>query len=514
MQRASLATLAERPYDVLVIGGGIYGAMTARDAALRGFRTALVERGDFGAGTSHNSMKVMHGGIRYVQHLDFARLRASARERAFWQRCAGEYVQPLEFLMPLVGYGMRGPVAFGAAAMLYNAAAAGLRGPHFPPVRVLGPKAARRRLGELAPSGLTGGGLWSDGQIRDANRLQMACVSAAAANGCDVANHVEATRFVTHEGRVIGARVVDRITSAEAELRAAVIVSCTGSEASRLAREASPRIPADRFPRFARAMNLVTARPAPETGLGFVSRSQSDAVVDRGGRLYFLTPWQGRTIIGTHEAPPAEAARPGEPGVEAEIAAFLAEIDAACPALGVTRREVVYCHSGLIPADIDDAAGRVHRQNRGTLIDHRARDGVPGLVTAIGIKYTTARQIAERAVDLAAAQLPTQVRPSRSLHTPLPSVGGGALDPADTDALDRRVREAVRDELALTLEDVVVRRMPLAETGALAGPDGARCLERIAQTAGAALGWDADRVAAEIAALGGRLRAAGAAPGT
>ena len=183
MNRAPLDVLCEDTFDILVVGGGIYGLMAARDAALRGLRTALVERDDFGGATSHNSLKLMHGGIRYVQHLDFARLRSSARERAFWQRAAPALVTPMEFTIPLFGHGIKGPAAFAAGVLLYNAASVGVRGPKYGGARVIGPGAARRALGTLAPQGLTGGGVWRDGQLQNVNRLHMAALCAATEAG-------------------------------------------------------------------------------------------------------------------------------------------------------------------------------------------------------------------------------------------------------------------------------------------------------------------------------------------
>lgn len=499
MHRASLSDLAREPHDVLVVGGGIIGAMTARDAALRGLRTVLIDKGDFGSGVSHNSMKVMHGGIRYVQHLDFGRLRESAREQAFWQRAAPDHIVPLEFLMPLTGIGMKGPLAFGAAAMLYAAMSIGRRGRDYPAPKVLSARAARQRLGQLAPDGLTGGGLWVDGQIRDANRLQIACVAAAAEQGAAVANYVEAAALVCEGDRITGVTARDSLSGDEAEIRATVTISCAGAAAADLARAAIPRIPTDRFPRFARAINLWTPRLAPELGLSLVSRSRSDAVMDRGGRLYFLTPWEGGTIFGTHEALPDTADTPRSVAQDARD--FLDELNHACPNLNLTPEEIRYIYAGLIPADVDDDKGQVQRQTRSTLIDHRATDGLDGLISAIGIKYTTARMIGERAIDLAAARIGRPVPSSPSLHTPLPEVADTTVAPDDDTALGHRIRTAIDAEMALTLEDIVVRRCRLAETGALAGAQGGARLDRVARLAGDILGWDCGQIATQTQAV-------------
>jgi len=506
MNRAGIGSLTAVPYDVLVIGGGIYGAMVARDAALRGLRTALVEQGDFGAGSSHNSLKLMHGGIRYVQHLDFARLRASARERAFWQFAAPDLIRPLEFVIPLTGYGLKGPEAFAAAATLYNVASAGLRGAEYPRARVLGRKAAAERLGEHAPESLRGGGMWRDGQILDANRLQLAALRAAAQEGAVLANYMAVAGLRADKGRVIGARLRDMVSGAEGEITARVTLSCTGAAAVDLAAPVLPKGARVRFPGFARATNITVDRPGGPCGLGVVSRSRSDAVVDRGGRMYFLTPWQGRLIIGTHEA--GDTGAQTAPRADGDIDDFLEELRFACPELGLERRDVLHVYQGLIPADVDDGRGNVRRQTRGTLLDHRAADGVAGLISVIGVKYTTARLIAERAVDLAVAQMSNQsVKPSASLTTALPTVGLTTCDPDIPESLAARVRAAVRDEMALTLPDLLLRRMRLAETGGLKGPEGQARLAQAAELMAAECGWGRGRVQAEISALGQSLGA-------
>lgn len=477
MKRASVEALGDDPFDILVIGGGIYGLMAARDAALRGLRTALVERADFGGATSHNSLKIMHGGIRYVQHLDFRRLRASARERAFWQRAAPSLIAPLEFTIPLFGHGVKGPEAFAAAAMLYNLASAGRRGPHYPGARAVSARAARQRLGDFAPEGLTGGGVWRDGQISDVNRLHLSVLRSAVGAGALAANYMEATGLVTEAGRVTGARLCDRLTGSEAELRAAVTLSCTGAWGGRIA---GPHLGgATVFPDFLRATNLFVDREIGQLGIGAVSRSRSDAVVDRGGRMYFLTPWQGRTLIGTHEAP-------GQDEAHTEVDEFLEELALACPSLRLTRGDVIRVYQGWIPADIDDSAGEAQRRTRGTLLDHSGQ-GLGGLITLAGVKYTTARLIAEQAVDRAALQLERTVPPSPSYATDLP-VGPPIADPdpgaSDEEAITALLRHSAKAEMAISLEDVTERRTLWAETGLTRDPETVQRLRAAAARAG------------------------------
>lgn len=484
MQRATLSDLSARPYDVLVVGGGIYGAMAARESALRGFRTALVERDDFGGGTSYNSLKIMHGGIRYVQNLDVARLRASARERAFWCRAASDLVRPLDFVIPLFGHGLRGPAAFAAAAAIYTALSTGLRGPGFGGAGIVGVAEARRRLGDVVPDGLTGGGVWRDGQISDANRLQLAVLQAATDEGADIANYVEVDTLLRVGDSVCGAGVTDRLSGATAEIAARVVVSCAGDASERLAETVNPKGPKDRFPTFVRAMNLVLRRSAGSRAVGIVGSEKADAVVDRGGRMYFLTPWAGRTIVGTHET----ALRGSGP--DTAVADFLHILNRACPRLSLTKADVLHVYDGVIPADVDDdRGGGIRRRTRGSLIDH-SHEGLNGLISLVGVKYTTARMAAAQALDLASAQLragPDAAEAARrSLLTVLPRVDHADLNPSDEEALTSRIRTAIRDEMAMTFDDILWRRTRLGETGATDVANESQLVDRASRIAEAA----------------------------
>ncbi|MCP1169303.1 FAD-dependent oxidoreductase [Limimaricola litoreus] len=470
MRRATLGDLGAARWDVLVIGGGIYGAMAAREAALRGLRTALVERADFGSGTSQNSLKIMHGGIRYVQHLDFARLRASARERAFWLRAAPDLVRPLKFVIPLVGHGTRGPAAFASVAALYGLGTVGIDGT-LPGVRVVGRARAQALLGAMAPEEMTGAGVWHDGQIEDTGRLLMAALRAATQAGALVANYVEAEALLRTAGRVEGAALLDRIAGTRGDVRADITLCCAGPAAAGLTVSALGPEARSRFPCFARAMNLVIDRPAGPYALGVISRSRADAIVKRGGRMYFFVPWGGRLMIGTHESP--HEGTDLRDGLDAS-SAFLDEINVICPGLHLRPDELLHVHRGLIPADVDDARTTVRRLRSGTVIDHEAEVGVGGLISCTGVKYTTARLVAARMVTLVQARLgkglPPRQGAARSLATRLPVISEPSH--AGLQNWAARIEMAVRDEMAMSLDDVLWRRSTIGESGALRGASG------------------------------------------
>lgn len=514
MTRASLEDIRSHRPEVLVIGGGIYGMLSALDAGRRGLRTVLIDAGDFGGITSHNSHKVMHGGMRYVQHLDFQRLRASARERAFWRRAFPGRVTATEFAAPLFGYATRGPEAFRAAAVLYNMASAGLRGPGFPAAKVIGRKAAEAMFGDYAAEGMRGAGLWHDGQIADINSVHLSILGAAAEAGVLLANHTAALSLEAEDGRIARAVLADTIGGGEITVEPQVTLVTAGSATVDLVAQAlgqvapGARAPAGAvggFPGFLRATNLVIDRPAPAVALGVVSRAKSDAVIDRGGRMYFAVPWRGRIILGTQEEPASDRVI----HKAADVDPFLEAINAVVPALAFTRKDVAYVYQGLIPSAVDDGRTAGGRMTRGTLIDHAEADGMGGLISAIGVKYTTARLIAARAVDVAAAQIAAQggrrVGPSTTLDCAFPPAEDLVLDLDDPASIAARVASAVGEERAVRLGDVVFGRSDVAERGDLTRPGGAARLERLASAMADALGWDAARRSDEIATVTARI---------
>lgn len=516
MQRDADALGAET-HDLLIVGGGIYGACAASDAARRGLRVALIERGDFGGETSHNSLKTIHGGIRYIQHLDISRLMSSARERGHWMTLAPDLVVPRRFVIPLYGHGTRGPEAFGAAALVYNALTMRIRGRQVPAARVIPAHDCSGLMPGIDTSAMTGGGAWHDGQILDANRLLMAFLRDAAQNGARIANYVAARDFLGPANRVQGAVVEDLLTGRSLEIRARLTLNCAGAGAATLARRARHDLTAHSFSAMARAMNLVVDRDLTAgTAFGVTSRRKSDALIDRGGRMFFVVPWMGQTLIGTAHLPFEDD--PEEYRFdEADLRDFIAEIDEAAPGLRLTREDIAYCYAGLTPAALDDdigggvgggstGGGEVRRRRRGTIIDHRAADGVDGLISVVSIKYTTARLVAERVVSHAAARLghAGPVPP----HLPLADATSIA-DPEDAAALSARCRDEVRHGMARHLSDVVIRRTRLAETGRASGP----LLDAAARAMAEALGWDEDRRRREIDATRSALaRHRGLAP--
>jgi glycerol-3-phosphate dehydrogenase len=525
--------LTGRTFDVLVVGGGIYGLTIAYDAAQRGLSVALVERDDFGSGASFNHLRTIHGGLRYLQTLDVGRSRESINERRTLARIAPHAVRPLPFALPLYRSVLRGKLAMRAGFVLDRLLAAGRNSGvpasgRLPAGHVVSRGEAIQRFPGLRRQGLTGAAVWYDYVTPESDRLTFAWAIAAVEHGAELANHVEGLAPLADGKRVKGVQARDAVSGRSFEIGARVIVNATGASADRLL--APLGITSNTV--MLKAMNLVTTRDAGEEALG--GRSHS-------GRNLFLVPWRERALFGTWES--AEPASPEDLSVtEREVKAFVAELNEAFPSLDLTLSDVTLVHRGIVPA-VKHADGRVSLQGHEQLRDH-AREGIEGLITIQGTKYTTARAVAERVTNLVVTKLGRSKLSCRTASTPLP--GGSTRDvslaiaearrefdeglPADTiphliaaygsryrDVLDvadsrRELRAAVdkgspvigaqlvwaaRHEMTVTLADAVIRRTPL---GALGRPDAAT-LERAAALVGAELGWAPERQRTEIAAV-------------
>jgi glycerol-3-phosphate dehydrogenase len=527
-----LVRLAERPFDLLVIGGGVHGLAAAYDAAQRGLSVALVEAGDFGSAASFNHLKTVHGGLRYLQSADWRRMRESVVERRTLARIAPHLLTPLPFLMPTYRKPTRSRlamrVAFMADVIVGRDRNEGVTPRLHLPVGRTVPRAECLRLfPDVRRNGLTGGAVWRDYQMRNAERLTLAFATAADRAGACLANYVEAREALAGRGHVEGMRVRDAMSGAAFDVRAAVTLNAAGAGAGRIMAAFGCPGP---FP-LIKAMNLVTRRPMSGPAL---ASSTND------NRMLFVVPWEGRAVAGTSHG--RETCGPDDTGVTwEELEAFVGEVNQAFPALRLQPGDVTLVHRGIVPA-ARNRRSELGLEGHYRIRDH-ARDGVAGAVSLVGVKYTTARGVAAEAVDLVMRRL-GRWAPCRTGDVPLP--GGeladqdAALAAAGRDAGSRFTRDAVRQlvdtygsdygpilelvrlhehlaapvapgspviraqvvhavraEMACSLVDVVVRRTPLGAAGypghtAAEGCAGVLAEERI---------WSQARVEQELAAL-------------
>jgi glycerol-3-phosphate dehydrogenase len=440
-----LARLAGSEFDVLVVGGGIYGLTIAYDAAQRGLNVGLVERGDFGAATSFNHLKTIHGGLRYLQSADFNRMRESIRERRSFARIAPRFVIPQTFAIPTGSALTRSRAAFRAALFVdslvgYDRNDAVREGRRLPAGRMAGRQESRRLFDWALPS-VDSAAVWHDYAIQS-DRLTLAFAKAAAGHGAQLANYVEAVEPLQRAGRLTGVKARDRESGDSFDIQGRLLINAAGPWAASLLDRAAVK---NQWP-LIKAMNIVTSRPAQPVAL---------AAPTRGGRSLVLLPWKGYTLAGTSESRNERRADDQEVR-QAELDRFVAEINSTFPALELRTNEVTLVHRGIVPATVK--ADGISLMPHSRIIDH-AEAGRPELMSVVGVKYTTARAVAERVVDLALRKLGRIPVRCRTAETLLPEAGIEEGDPVDPVAC------AVRDEMARTLSDVLIRRLGFGAVG-------------------------------------------------
>jgi glycerol-3-phosphate dehydrogenase len=527
-RRASLDRLAAQVSDVLVIGGGVTGAGAALDAATRGLTVGLVEQRDYAAGTSSRSSKLVHGGLRYLEQLNFGLVREALEERGrILHHLAPHLVRPVSFLYPLTRHGWERAYV-GAGVALYDTIGGANQLPRH---RHLTRRGALELVPALRRDALVGAVQYWDAQVDDA-RHTMELVRTAAAYGAEVANSTRVTGLLREGERVVGVRVLDQELGRELELRARQVVNATGvwaDDVQAMAGRGRIRV------RASKGIHLLVPKDRIHGDSGLILRTSSSVL--------FVIPWGRHWIIGTTDtdwdldlAHPAASAR--------DIQYLLDQVNRVLRT-PLSHEDVEGVYAGLRPllSGESEATSKLSRE-------HAVATTTAGLTTIAGGKYTTYRVMAEDVIDAVAHNLPQRVPASVTARTPLLGAEGyhalwnrrrrladesglhvsriehllgryGSLTTevldllADRPELGERVDgadtylkvEAVyaaSHEGAVHLDDLLTRRTRTSIETFDRGLAAARC---VAPLMGEVLGWDEDAIAAELAHYEARVEA-------
>ncbi len=404
---AALDALSRAEHQVLVVGGGVVGAGVALDAATRGLSVGLLEARDFGAGTSSRSSKLIHGGLRYLEQLNFRLVREALAERSLLlQRVAPHLVRPVSFLFPFTHHGWeRGYV--GAGVTLYDTLGFSLgqaRG--LPGHRQLTRRGALRLAPALKRSALTGALVYWDAQVDDA-RYVVTLVRTAAGYGARVASRTQVTGFLREGERVTGVRAVDLESGQELKIRAQQVVNATGVWTDEIQAMVGGRGVIN--VRASKGVHLVVPKDRIQSGSGIILRTPFSVL--------FVIPWGRHWIIGTTDTDWA-LSREHPAASRTDIDYVLGQLNRIL-AVPLTRDDVEGVYAGLRPllAGESDFTSRLSRE-------HTVAHPVPGLVMIAGGKYTTYRLMARDAVDAVAHGLAGRVVPSCTESIPLAGADG------------------------------------------------------------------------------------------
>jgi glycerol-3-phosphate dehydrogenase len=537
----------EGPFDVIVVGAGINGAGIARDAALRGLRVLLLDKGDIASGTTSWSTRLIHGGLRYLEHFEVPLVRESLRERERLLHIAPHLVHPLSFFIPIYEEDKRGPMLVRAGMVAYDALSFDKSLDNH---SMLDAEGALEREPGIRQDGLRGAAVYYDAQAEFPERLAVENAVSARDAGAAVVPYARVERLLVQDGAVVGVEWTDVAPGARGarrQARGAVTVNVTGPWVDEVL-GGLDRPPAEPLVGGTKGSHLVVRDfdGAPDEAL---YASADD------GRPYFIVPWNDLYLIGTTDS----RYRGDLDEVVAdddEIDYLIGATNELVPRARLTRDDVLYTYSGVRPLPYDDGdEGSVTRRH----IVHDHGDAPAGLISIVGGKLTTYRNLAEQTVDKVFEKLDRDDPGSRTAAEQLP---GGRFD--DRDALEAELREAdaepraasrlvrlygarareivalangdadlaepidersgalgaevafaLDEELALRLEDILLRRTMLG-----LGPDvGIGADERAARAAVAIGAWDEARAADEVRAyrehverLRPHRRAGGAAP--
>ncbi|MBN2010332.1 glycerol-3-phosphate dehydrogenase/oxidase [candidate division KSB1 bacterium] len=549
--KRDLNTLANTEYDLIVIGSGIYGANTAWDAALRGLKVALIEKDDFGGATSANSLKTIHGGLRYLQQLDFKRMRESIRERMILMRIAPQFVYPLRVVMPTYSYKMKSRPALMAALIANDIIGFdrnGLNDPH--KYMPNGYTVSSKKVDEYIPGytkyNLNGGAVWYDCQCYNTERMLLSFVHSAAEHGADVANYLKATELIYDGKRVVGVKTKDEFTGNTLDIRGKIVINSGGPWVDQLLASLNGKAPERKFT-LSSAMNIVVKRNLLNGNAAGISGPYKyihpDGSEYNAHRILFFSSWRDYTIIGTNHLVYHKKDAPEQYKVsEAEIQDFLACVNQAYPAAEIKRNEVTFFYGGFLPmAGQHPNSGEVQLEKHYQICDHMASHKIDGLITVVGVKYTTARDVAKKTIDLAFKKLGKKDPGTKTDVTPIyggeinrfldfqeqlvsnqpykipeaslkhlsynygsaykdilqyaeDSADWAQLLPGSDEVLKAEVLHGVREEMAMKLSDIILRR---TDMGSGEQPN-ADAISAAADIMAAELKWDDKRKQQEI----------------
>lgn len=546
MQR-DLKAMSETDYDLVIVGGGVTGATTAWDAALRGLKVALLEKNDFAHATTSGSSKLVHGGLRYLVNGELKLVRESLRERRIWENIAPHMVHPLPFILPTYGRGMKSGLVLSIGLMFYDLLSYDRNfvsddDKKIPGYHSISRDKALSLMPSLKKDGLTGAKVYYDCQMFAPERLCLECIEGAVEYGADAANYAEVTGFMRDGTRITGATVKDMHTGETYEIKGAVTINAAGPWADELMRLGENRNPSRGLIR-SKGIHIITREISGKNALAIQS--------DIGGH-FFVIPWRDHTIIGTTDAVFKD--EPDRVGVtEEDIRDFLSVVNDGLPGLNLKREDVLHFYVGIRPL-IDsepDAAGpkdSYTASREAEVCDHKTMSGIDGFISALGGKWTTSRHLAEQIVDMAARKITGHVKRCETHCTPVygGEIGrlksfttraqirhdhlpgdivenlchfyGSRIDeviatadekPEEKAELLRRIVpenttigvqivHAVRHEMATHLSDIIFRRTGL---GTLGHP-GVPMLTRVADLMARELDWDETRIASELAETG------------
>ncbi len=523
-------------FDVIVIGGGITGAAIAYEAASRGLSVALFDKGDFAEATSAASSKLIHGGLRYLSNMEYGLVRESLRERKTMANIAPNFVYPIPTLFPHYRSSVKSNKWLTKIGLtIYDLLAVGKnnawdKSKRIPRYKAVSAEEALRLQPVIRKKGLTGASIFYDCISICPERLALSFIKSALRYGGKASNYTRVEDFLMDQNqqRVCGVRVRDLLKKKKFEVRARITINCAGPWADSMLWQLLKDENVGRLTR-SEGIHIITKQI-----------TKDDAIVGAvtpGGRHCFLIPWRGHTLIGTTDKP--YLGHPDDYRVSHQsIQELIQEVNGSFEGLGLTFDDVLYSYGGLRPL-VENRAKETYRSSRKYEIHDNNKDGIEGLLTVEGGKWTTSRGLAEKTIDRLGEKFDISMGTSvsarqhlkgseiRDMNLFLARIRDENRDfnEATVECLGRlygteygevlalarrennlaeplnsdgerlaQVVYGVRHEMARTLKDTVLRRTGIATLG----NPGKDILLRVAVVMARELGWNRDRIDQEV----------------
>ncbi len=515
--KRDLEKLSENNFDILIIGGGIYGASLFWRAAIAGYSAALIEQNDFASGTSSNSQKIIHGGLRYLQNLNIIRIRQSVNERKRLMWLAPHLVSPLPCVMPLYGHKLKGKEALSIAIKLYDILSVDRnnlqdKSKYIPNGKILSKKKINDLLPGLEQNSLNGGILWYDAFCNNTERLILSLIKSAVKHGSIAANYLKAEKLIVENNIVKGANVFDLQSQNHFSVKAKKVIACTGPDVNSFQTNLNIQ-----KQRYVGGLNIVVDKIFPhDFAAGIDNRSNK--------RLYFVAPWKDKSILGTdwYPVPDPESFE----FKKLHVHKFIENFNETYPAAELTYEDIKFVHTGFVPA--------ANLQNSNSTLNHfkiinGADLGIKNFYKLIGVKYTTAVNVADNLLktiypDFKKSSLNLQPKliggeienleefknkvyikygkkfSEQELDNLINNYGSEIFNILDNlaatsefaqnkkinyDVIKSEVIFAIKEEMALHLDDIIFRRTDIGSSGLPKNLE----LGFISKVAGDELGW-------------------------
>jgi glycerol-3-phosphate dehydrogenase len=472
-------------YDAIIIGGGIHGIMLALIASQRKLKPLLLERDDYGSATSYNSLRIIHGGFRYLQNLDISRFYESIFDRRWFLQNFPDLVKPIPCLIPLYGNGVYRPSIFKAALLLndflsFQRNKGVKQNLKISSGHLVSASEIKKIIPGIEESGLKGGAVWYDGAMQDTQRVMIETLKWACSLGAKSLNYFEAIELLKNtNNEVIGVQAFDKEACKSYDFKSSIVINAAGPWSRSLAADFDKDY--NELFKSSIAWNILFNKKAPFNYAIAVTPKRENA------KTYFLRPLRGKLFAGTVHEPWSGIEKNPIPS-ESSINTFINDLNSLINNLNLKRQDVLHIFSGYMPVKEE---GTNNLTTREIILDHSKKNGPKGLFSISGVKFTTARLVAERTINIIFKNK-SNGKITRKNLDPQNQIELDSKNKID-DHLKEKLKMLISDESVLHLTDLVLRRMPL-------GDDPAEAL-KIAPQLCKIFEWDEARCELEINSL-------------